>query len=536
MGDWEEWEEWEDEYAHDYDDRLLPYEAAVCGEWFTLDALGKPTMSTNDVVKFVRHLDRLEEQQEADRLLAVELEEEQRREFAKKRKRQEEEDRVLARELSEQHQRERADSLLAEQIAIGDEDSELRRKKRLREEDDAVLAQALQEREDAAKGGTNPRPLLPSEEINGLCLDRCAEKIDAPRLRALVANLERDRDLRRRRLATMLQEVTRNPATKDRYAVPIALLRRVEQLEKVAEAYRDVVDEDGGAVPDEMGFVKFEVLYRHKDRPGEGRLFAAGVLVSVAGLRARSATLQGMPAALRNTLTGAFLHDIDCVNSEVRNVCSLAAHLGLTPLVRALLDYRDNRSAWLERIGELHNCSRDDAKRVVTIIMSGGSYETWLRTYAREPVPLVEAFAHEISAEVAALCAALPAHFPWTVEERRFLEMENQAKNRRRNVEQQLFNRIVQSAENTVLSHLHASFHEQGWVVRAKVFDGLMVEPGGGGGREGGGDRRGLEDTMRQAELCCLLHGWDVQLVEKELFGLPDSPIEVLDMVRQMIG
>ena len=103
MGDWEEWEEWEDEYAHDYDDRLLPFAAAVGGEWFTLDALGKPTMSTNDVVMFVRHLDRLEEQQEADRLLAVELEEEQHREFAKKRKRQEEEDHVLARELSEQH-------------------------------------------------------------------------------------------------------------------------------------------------------------------------------------------------------------------------------------------------------------------------------------------------------------------------------------------------------------------------------------------------------------------------------------------------
>jgi hypothetical protein len=84
---------------------------------------------------------------------------------------------------------------------------------------------------------------------------------------------------------------------------------------------------------------------------------------------------------------------------------------------------------------------------------------------------------------------------------------------------------------------LHASFHEQGWVVRAKVFDGLMVEPGGGGGREReGGGRRGLDEAMRQAEQSCLLHGWDVQLVEKELFGLPDSPIEVLDMVRQMIG
>ena len=87
-----------------------------------------------------------------------------------------------------------------------------------------------------------------------------------------------------------------------------------------------------------------------------------------------------------------------------------------------------------------------------------------------------------------------------------------------------------------MLSHLHASFHEQGWVVRAKVFDGLMVEPGGGGGREREGGRRGLDDAMRQAEQSCLLHGWDVQLVEKELFGLPDSPIEVLDMVRQMIG
>jgi hypothetical protein len=76
--------------------------------------------------------------------------------------------------------------------------------------------------------------------------------------------------------------------------------------------------------------------------------------------------------------------------------------------------------------------------------------------------------------------------------------------------------RIVEACENTVLNILHRSFFEQGWEVRAKIYDGLIAEPGKAAAT------RDLESAMCAAEGRCASEGWAVKLIEKPLHNQQD--------------
>ena len=72
--------------------------------------------------------------------------------------------------------------------------------------------------------------------------------------------------------------------------------------------------------------------------------------------------------------------------------------------------------------------------------------------------------------------------------------------------------RIVQACENEVLGIIHRAFFDANYEVRAKVFDGLVVEPRAGA--------PSVKSAMAAAEQACLKRGWEVSLVEKPLHGL----------------
>ena len=189
----------------------------------------------------------------------------------------------------------------------------------------------------------------------------------------------------------------------------------------------------------------------------------------------------------------------------------------------------------------------DAAKRVVTLIMSGGRYHTWLRDFSGSGKPQSEvlSFATKIATEVAFLSRVLPRHaeFSWTVAEREFLVQENAAKRRTvgsSGLEQQLLNRIIQWAEAQVLGIMHETFHRLGWQVRAKVFDGLMCEKGSRRRERDGSsdlsvDPPSLSAVMREAEAACRLQGWDTVLVEKPFYGKSDDPIEAIQQARRLL-
>lgn len=60
-------------------------------------------------------------------------------------------------------------------------------------------------------------------------------------------------------------------------------------------------------------------------------------------------------------------------------MCSIASQLGLEHLVPTLVDYRYWCQYWLAQICTLYDVVRDEAKRLLNIILSGGMYNSRLR-------------------------------------------------------------------------------------------------------------------------------------------------------------
>jgi hypothetical protein len=86
--------------------------------------------------------------------------------------------------------------------------------------------------------------------------------------------------------------------------------------------------------------------------------------------------------------------------------------------------------------------------------------------------------------------------------------------------------RIVQCCENEVLGIMHRCFFDQGWLVRAKVFDGLIVECG----RHSSSS---VEVAMKEAEDACYARGWDIRLSEKPLYGKQDELMQTVVEARE---
>ena len=239
-------------------------------------------------------------------------------------------------------------------------------------------------------------------------------------------------------------------------------------------------------------------------------------------------------------LAGAFGHDVDCENSDVRLVCSLARQLGLESLIPSLTDFRDHRREWLEAIRQEHpHIPADEIQRLPNIILCGGTYETWVREVDADlVVNKVSRFGFRLFAEVKAFREQVLQHprFQWTERERAQLVHDKEGTSGvllddEAAVDVVLFMRILQSCENEVLGILHRTFHNHGCIVRSKMFDGLVVEHGPQAVAAG----KTLQDIMEMAEAACEAQGWDVHLVEKPLYGLQDYPIPCLEEARAVV-
>lgn len=373
------------------------------------------------------------------------------------------------------------------------------------------------------------RPLLEHRgEVQMFDEYKCAEKIDLQRLQQILADLRTDRSVRGSCVDSLDRKT--NKTTHDMEA--LKKLQRCKVLEAIAVSLETLIR---NLPSDDNGFVVHEVLYEHRDPSCRGRLFAIGGKIKVLDDKyPRTATLQGMHSDLRASLVGKFAHDIDCENSECRLVCSLASQLGLEQLVPVLFDYRDNRQEWLSRIARVHDVSESDAKRLTNIIISGGRYETWLRSaaasQASSPGSLgkqVKSFVFKLYAEIHAFRDQLLRHprFRWTSMDREKLKAHGKSDGV---IDSMLFPRIVFCCENEVLGILHRFFFDLGWRVRAKVFDGLVAEPGPDSSTD-------LNSIMRAAEKACLSRGWDVRLVEKPLHGKQDEPLQTVVDAREAL-
>jgi len=74
---------------------------------------------------------------------------------------------------------------------------------------------------------------------------------------------------------------------------------------------------------------------------------------------------------------------------------------------------------------------------------------------------------------------------------------------------------------------MHRSLFEYGWHVRAKVFDGLIIEPGEFGSS--------VSEALGIAEKACLAQGWNIRLIEKPLKDTHDKIMPSLDISQRAI-
>ena len=377
------------------------------------------------------------------------------------------------------------------------------------------------------------RPLLEHRgEVQPFDQYICAEKIDIVRLRNVIDDLMSDRHSRERIMNTIRKSCMAESYVPRKKLLEAWLkkLQRCYELEATAQELYALL-KDLPASDD--GCVVHEVKYQHKDPSRRGRLFAIGNMVKLETSKyPRTTTLQGMHSDLRAPLVGAFAHDIDCENSEIRLLCSLAAQLSLTHLTPTLTSYRDNRKSWLSKIATLHNVTRVEAKRLPNIILSGGVYTSWLKALEIPQLDMTSPLGREVKKFVARLVSESHAlrdelidhpRFGWTAIDRDKLKNDGKSDGA---ITVLLMPRIIQSCENEVLSLLHRHFHNMGWKVRAKVFDGMIAEKGPDAMKE-------LNEVMIAAENILHSHGWDIRLVEKPLNGNQDKPLRTVVEARE---
>jgi hypothetical protein len=359
---------------------------------------------------------------------------------------------------------------------------------------------------------------------------QCAEKIDLRRLQKLVAYVQADSDQRKECMKSLVACLNNDP---NNLAVD-RCYRVLEHCYDMEESIYMLYDFVKSLKMDETGCVAYEILYSHKNVACRGRLFAIGRSVRVLyGKYPRSATLQGLHAELRVPLTGAFAHEVDCENSDVRLLCSLAKQLGMEDMIPSLQDYRDNREKWIKTIHEEYPAvPASEVKRLVNVIICGGTYQTWLKTVGQvDVVSKIKRFAFRIKCAVRALGDQLLYHprFQWISSEWKQLEEKGRKPGEIKAI---LLTRILHACENEVIGLVHRSFHNQGWMVRTKLMDSLLVEPGP---KVEDDAADSLNQVMRRAEQSCLDAAWDIRLVEKSLYGLQDQPLSSFSQARAFV-
>jgi hypothetical protein len=278
-----------------------------------------------------------------------------------------------------------------------------------------------------------------------------------------VNDVERDTNVRARWLECLEQTIDVNQAT------DLKSLQRCDALERLSKALMARL----GSLPvDDNGCVVYEVEYEHKDSSGRGRLFAIGESISISDDKyPRTANLQGMQKDLRVALVGGF------ENSEIHLLCSLANQLGFSDTIPTIFDYCDDRQVWLHKIQSAHLVSEGDAKRLVNVIVSGGRYETCLKSVGkRQYASAIKSLCIKLYAEIGALRDQLLQHptFKWTEVEREKLAKEGRPVG---SIDRLLMPRVVQCCEN---------WHDSPYLlpkslvgtVRSNVFGGLIVKPG----------------------------------------------------------
>ena len=341
---------------------------------------------------------------------------------------------------------------------------------------------------------------------------------------------------RERRIDDLDRYVKDNPLAKDAPNDPPRLL--LKRLRRVQECQRWCEDlERVSHAPDARGRRRRTVRYARKElkvsKLAWGRRYAKcdATVWDATHRVAKSVALQQAPREVRLGLCSVIYEDVDMVNSFIRIAICKAKTYGMTPPLEMLEKYGSDdavRETMLETIMEHHKIyDRTDAKRLLLVLLHGGSYAKWLndmRPPVCERLEWVKDFSKDVSRLLAEMLVCPDGIEAAVVMERSVLIKEKKRESFAPNggiaeVDRTIFANIMQSYEDRLLCIVIDSLKSKGWTIGSLQFDGLYVEP-----REG----LCLEAAMRFAEDEVLRQTggeFNVSLKRKELYGMPTSTV-----------
>ena len=197
--------------------------------------------------------------------------------------------------------------------------------------------------------------------------------------------------------------------------------------------------------------------------------------------RLLAATAQGMPKDVRKHCL-PFLHDIDLKACHPAILASKARLFGIT--VPELAWYVAHTDDCRQRVMEMHNVTRDQAKVLFTLLLYGGSYKHRVKKWGRvgpeaELIPAMTRLEAELKVlRDRVLKRPELKDLVEPIFEAELKRKSNFDKDRLKTPEEaarSTWSQITQMWEDEALGCIQMAVEHQGLVVHSLMFDGLMV-------------------------------------------------------------
>ena len=376
-------------------------------------------------------------------------------------------------------------------------------------------------------GSDQSHKMITSSLRLSYCDTSCAEKISIHALRSHILPMFRKDQKERDKLVEELQTMsTRSKSQQD-------VLEKLQYAQMAHEMAKDLF-ELVRTIPAKDKTIVYQVDYQAFDASLRGRLFAANPAplpkdALTKSYAPRPLTLQAMPEDLRTALVGSFAHWITTTGQQQQDMgvvilCSLADMAHASHLIPSWLDYQQHATAWCEFIQQVHGgVSREQAQLLPQILLQGGTYETWKQAMDEQTETTIpssndeswtslQTFVLRLATEWRALrdvVLALPQYAWAQLDKAALLASHDCAPAVIPNI---CLARIMQACERDIWTLVGHVAQAQGWTIRAKLVDGLLVEAPSMAGP--------LANVLSLAEAAVKSRGWGIGLVEGPCFGL----------------
>ena len=376
----------------------------------------------------------------------------------------------------------------------------------------------------------------------------CAEKLNIHILKtSLLPMFRKDQKARENHIEYLQGLSQRNKVQQE----SLEILQYAQMtFELIRDLYEMVKD-----FPARGGTVVYQVDYQANDASLRGRLIAKNPAPFFSpeeqrrkSYAPRTLTLQAMPTVLHTALTGSFAHHIIANPPDmimVHCLCNLARIYQASDLIPSWLDFQVHNAAWCDYIQNVHTgITKEQTKTLPQILLYGGTYDTWKQAMDEQTIVSVPAPSHEnwntlqtfifrLTTEWRALRDVLlvQSQFAWTeLDKKALLDSHVTAPAAILNV---LMVRILHATEQEIWNIVARTFAGQGWKVRSKLLDGLLVE--------GPSPADDTTPVLAVAQRALQLRGWNVPLIEAPNFGLytgrsQKEPLSMLQKAREVMN